>query len=127
MRAIDTNVVVRLITRDDERQAIAADLLVAEGAWLSLIALAEAGWVLAAVYGFTPAQLARAIGMLLEHEHIVLEHPVAVERALEVFRGRPKLSFSDCLLVEVARQSGFLPLGTFDRDLARLDGAELIR
>lgn len=32
------------------------------------------------------------------------------------------MSFSDCLVLEVARKAGHLPLGTFDRDLAKLDG-----
>jgi predicted nucleic acid-binding protein len=34
--------------------------------------------------------------------------------------------FSDCLLLEMARKSGHVPLGTFDRDLGRLPGAERI-
>jgi predicted nucleic-acid-binding protein len=126
MRAIDTNVVIRLITRDHEDQALAAEALVKDGAWLSLVALVETCWVLSAGYEFTPPQLARALGILLDHEHIVVEHPVAVERALEVFRKRPKLSFPDCLLIEIARQSGFLPFATFDKDLAKLDDVELI-
>jgi predicted nucleic acid-binding protein len=33
------------------------------------------------------------------------------------------LGFSDCLVLETARKAGHLPLGTFDRDLAKLDGA----
>ena len=32
--------------------------------------------------------------------------------------------FSDNLIVEIARKNGHLPLGTFDRDLAKVDGAE---
>jgi len=32
-------------------------------------------------------------------------------------------SFSDCLLLELARKAGHLPLGTFDRDLSKLAGA----
>jgi predicted nucleic-acid-binding protein len=50
MRAVDTNVLVRLITRDDTRQAASADLFVQRGAWVSILALAEATWVLATVY-----------------------------------------------------------------------------
>jgi predicted nucleic acid-binding protein len=34
------------------------------------------------------------------------------------------VSFSDCLVLEVARKSGHLPLGTFDRELGKLDGAQ---
>jgi predicted nucleic-acid-binding protein len=49
MRAIDTDVLVRLITRDDSPQAASADLFVEQGAWVSVLALAETTWVLAAV------------------------------------------------------------------------------
>jgi predicted nucleic acid-binding protein len=44
--------------------------------------------------------------------------------ALETFRQRPKLGFSDCLLAELARKSGHLPFGTFDRNLGKVAGAE---
>ena len=46
MNAVDTNVVVRVLLRDDERQAEIADEVVAKGAWISLIVLAETIWVL---------------------------------------------------------------------------------
>jgi predicted nucleic acid-binding protein len=45
-----------------------------------------------------------------------------VTSALEQFKKRPTLGFSDCLVLETARKAGHLPLGTFDRDLAKLDG-----
>ena len=47
-----------------------------------------------------------------------------VASALEHFRKRPALGFSDCLVLEIARKAGHLPLGTFARNLARLGGAE---
>ena len=47
MRAIDTNVLVRLLTRDDDRQAAAADGFTSKGAWVSHIVLVESTWVLA--------------------------------------------------------------------------------
>ena len=40
MRAVDTNVLVRLITRDDSRQAASAESFIGKGAWVSLLALA---------------------------------------------------------------------------------------
>jgi len=126
MHAIDTNVVVRLMARDDHRQVTAAESLVKAGAWLSLVALAETAWVLDSVYGFSPRQLIAAIEMLLDHEHIVVDQPAIVERAIEVFRSRPRVTFSDCLLLETARQAGCLPLATFDRDLAKIDDVQLI-
>ena len=50
MRAVDTNVLVRLIVRDDDEQASAADEFVAAGAWVPHLVLAEALWVLTSVY-----------------------------------------------------------------------------
>jgi predicted nucleic-acid-binding protein len=49
MRAIDTNVLVRLIVRHDSRQASSAESFVEQGAWVSVLALAEATCVLASM------------------------------------------------------------------------------
>jgi len=124
MRAVDTNVLVRLITRDDARQAASADAFIRKGAWVSLLALTEAVWVLAAVYERKAAGLVIAIEMLLNHEHLVLQDSHAVEAALDLFRSRPSLGFSDCLMLQVARKAGHLPLGTFDRGLGKMEGAQ---
>jgi predicted nucleic-acid-binding protein len=126
MRAIDTNVLVRLLTRDEPEQAAAADAFVQSGAWVSVLALAEALWVLAAVYDRDASQLMRAVEMLLDHQQLTLQEPEAVAAALATFRRRPALGFSDCLLIELARKAGHLPLGTFDRELAKVDGAARI-
>ena len=124
MRAIDTNVLVRLLTRDDERQLAEAETFVAAGAWVPHLALAETTWVLSSVYRRTPREIAAAIEMLLSHEHLTLQDADAVAAAVEHFRKRPAVGFSDCLVLEVARKAGHLPLGTFDRTLGKLPGAE---
>ena len=124
MRAVDTNVLVRLMTRDDVRQVASADRFVEKGAWVSILALAETTWVLAAVYERRPADIATAVEMLLSHRELTVQDSDVVLAALAVFRARPRLGFSDCLLLEIARKAGHLPLGTFDRALGRLDGAE---
>ena len=124
MRAVDTNVLVRLLTRDEPKQAAACRRVRAlPGAWVSVLALAEAMWVLVTVYERDAAQVALAVEMLLNHQHLTLQEPEAVAAALDTFRRRPTLGFSDCLLVELARQAGHLPLGTFDRALSKVDGA----
>ena len=61
MHAVDTNVLVRLLVRDDARQATAAETFVAKGAWVSTLVLAETLWVLDAVYQRSPAQIAHAV------------------------------------------------------------------
>ena len=122
MRAVDTNVLVHLITRDDARQVAAAGEFVANGAWVSHLALAETTWVLESVYERTPAQVAAGVEILLNHRELILQDPDVVAAALQVFSRRPAVGFSDCLMVEIARKAGHLPLGTFDRGFGRLDG-----
>jgi len=124
MRAVDTNVLVRLITRDDSRQVAAADNFVAKGAWVSILALAEASWVLDSVYGLSAADLGTAIHMLLNHKDLTMQDPEVAAAALNLFLQRPSLGFSDCLMLELARKAGHLPLATFDRDLAKVQGAQ---
>jgi predicted nucleic-acid-binding protein len=123
MRAVDTNVLVRLVTRDDPRQVKAAEAFVAPGAWIPHLALAEAIWVLEAVYERSANEIATAVEMLLSHQHLTVQDEEAVRAALGHFRAKPRLGFSDCLMLEVARKAGHLPLGTFDRDLGKLPGA----
>lgn len=124
MRAVDTNLLVRLLVRDDAAQVAAAEDFVSAGAWVSHLVLAETIWVLDAVHERTPAQLAAAVEMLLNHEQLAIHDPDVVTRALAEFRARPALGFSDCLVLEIARKAGHLPLGTFDRGLAKLSGVQ---
>jgi predicted nucleic-acid-binding protein len=124
MRAVDTNVLVRLIARDDSSEAASAESFIEKGAWVSVLVLAEATWVLSTVYELSAKDLARAIEMLLQHRDLVLQDPETVAGALELFRAKPSLGFSDCLILELARWAGHLPLGTFDRKLAKVEGAQ---
>ena len=124
MLALDTNVLVRLLARDDARQALAADHAVAKGAWVSHLVLAEAIRILDAVYGRTAKQLIAALDLLLVHESLVLQDADVVSAALSQFRAKPMLGFSDCLVLEVARKAGHLPLATFDRALSKVGGAQ---
>ena len=124
MRAVDTNLLVRLIVRDDAAQVAAAEAFVAGGAWVSHLVLAETIWVLDAVHDRSAAQLAAAIEMLLNHEQLSIQDAEVVAQALAQYRSRPALGFSDCLVLEIARKAGHLPLGTFDRGLAKLEGAQ---
>jgi predicted nucleic-acid-binding protein len=124
MRAVDTNVLVRLAVRDDSRQLEAAEAFVTSGAWVSQLVLLEFVWVLTSVYGFGRAEVSKAIEILLNHAELTIEDADVVVTALGQFRKAGAVGFSDCLVLEVARKAGHLPLGTFDRELARLSGAQ---
>lgn len=120
MRAVDTNVLVRLLVRDDAAQVAAAEAFVENGAWVSHLVLAETLWVLDAVYERSAAQIAKAITLLLNHNSLTLQDADVVAAALESFKARPSLGFSDCLVLEIARKAGHLPVGTFDKGFGKL-------
>lgn len=124
MRAIDTNVLVRLLVRDDARQVKLAEVFVDGNAWISQLVLAETMWVLESVYDRTPVQLAAALEILLEHKTLTLQEADTVAAAMQNFKRKPALGFSDCLVLEIARKAGHTPLGTFDKGLAKLAGAQ---
>jgi len=86
MVAADTNVLVRLVTRDDADQVNRAESF--------------------------------------EVPVVSMQQKETVAAALTLYRHYPYLGFSDCLILETARKAGHLPLGTFDRALGRVEGAQ---
>ena len=129
MRAVDTNVLVRLLTGDDEAQAVAAEDFItrAGSAWVSVVVLVETAWVLESVYQRSRGEIAAALETLLDHQLLALQEPELIAAALRQFRRKPSVGFSDCVVLESARKAGHLPLGTFDRALGSLDGAVRIK
>src|SRR5690349_17517064 len=124
MRAVETNVLVRMLVRDDPKQTEAAEKFSGRGAWVSHLVLAETLWVLRSVYRRTAQQLSLSVEQLMLHAELTLQDVEVVAGALARFRASPQADFSDCLALEIARKAGHLPLGTFDRQLAKLDGAQ---
>lgn len=124
MLAVDTNVLVRLLARDDADQVHAAEAFINKGAWVSHLVLAETLWVLDSVYDLSRLQIATAIEMLLNHRELSLQDADVVTAALNHYRRRSAVDFSDCLVLEIARKAGHLPVGTFDRNFAKLDAVQ---
>lgn len=130
--ALDTNLLVRLLTRDDETQyAKVVRLLTTQetqgaSVLLTLGVLLEAEWVLRSRYGLAREQIRTAFGAMLETTAIVVESPATLEEALMLFGNEPAADFADCMHVARAGQYGAI-LATFDRGAARLPGAELLR
>ncbi|HET6148193.1 MAG TPA: type II toxin-antitoxin system VapC family toxin [Polyangia bacterium] len=119
---------VRLLTGDDTKQVASAEAFLGRvgSAWISHIVLVETVWVLESVYGRDRGQITSALTTLLDHRSFVLQDVDIVQAALDLFRTRRSLGFSDYLVLETARRAGHLPLATFDRALGAVDGAERI-
>lgn len=126
MLAVDTNVLVRLIARDDTQQVHRAEQFVSEGAWVSNLVLAESIWVLESVYELTKPQIRTAILMLLEHQRLILQEADAVRVAVAEFSATSGVGFTDCLVVAIAKKKGHIPVGTFDKKLSKLADAQAL-
>jgi predicted nucleic-acid-binding protein len=82
MTAVDTNVVVRLLTGDAVAQAAAAKSLVAAGSsWIAKTVLLETGWVLRSVDGFKEDAVRNTFGKLLGLRNVHAEDETAVAAA----------------------------------------------
>ena len=83
MIAVDTNVLVRLLTGDDPRQAAAARALFAAGQiWIARTVFLETGWVLRSLYGFEESAIRGAFTKLLGLKNVHAEDESALAAAL---------------------------------------------
>jgi predicted nucleic-acid-binding protein len=129
--ALDTNVLVRLVTRDDETQArrakAALDTHADEdgGLFVADIVLVELCWTLAKSYGLARIDIARTVRALLDNASITLESPLAVRDALARFE-TGSADFPDCLIVAKATGVGCSRILSFDQRMGSLPGVELL-
>jgi predicted nucleic-acid-binding protein len=85
MRAVDTNVLIRLLTQDEPAQAArAAALLKREEIWIAKTVVLETVWVLRSLYDFEQARIVQALRALAGLERVYLEDPSAVAFAFEL-------------------------------------------
>ena len=116
MRAIDTNVIIRLLTRDDAAQNKVAEMLIGAGdIFVSLTVIIECEWVLRNAYRFTPEQIAGGLTLFAGLPGITIEDRMAVSNAIEWMRGG--MDFADAM--HLAKAEGCTAFFTFDKKLAR--------
>jgi predicted nucleic-acid-binding protein len=83
MIAVDTNVLVRLLTGDEPRQEAAArSLFATEPIWIAKTVLLETGWVLRSLYGFEENAIHDAFTKLLGLKNVHAEDESSVAAAL---------------------------------------------
>jgi predicted nucleic-acid-binding protein len=116
MVAVDTNVIVRLLTGDDRRQYAAARRLFAtESVWVAKTVLLETVWVLASLYGFDWRAIHSALVGLLGLSNVEVEDDAAVASALLLMS--QGVEFAHAL--HVASKPANAAFATFDRALVR--------
>jgi predicted nucleic-acid-binding protein len=126
MIAIGTNVLVRYLVNDDEKQAVRAKHLIDTAAkksdhiFIGCIVLVEMAWVLDSAFGFTRSELAEVFTDLLMSGLFRFERKEEVEKALDRFR-KGKADFSDYISAEISITGARSKLHTFDKSCKEPD------
>lgn len=132
MIALDTNLLVRLLTNDDPRQSAKVDAWLRDNAtpqspaYVDHVVLCELARVLGTSYDYPRGDVHRAIVALLLQEQIKVEAPAVVRQALALYEAGPA-DFSDYLIAERARAAGFAPVLTLDKKAAKTATHQLLR
>jgi predicted nucleic-acid-binding protein len=128
---VDTNVLVRYLTRDDEEQCARVDALFDQiseqgsEVFVSDVVLVELVWVLERGYRIDRAVVAHSIESLLRTENLVFERSDLLWKAVRGYE-RSKADFADLLIAVFAKDYGCERIVTLDRKAARAAGMELL-
>lgn len=131
MLALDTNVLVRLLTQDDPAQAARAAAVLEQHAeedgalFVADLVLGELVWTLERSYGLPRADIQRALEALVHNATLGFESRETLRAALTLF-ARGKAGFADCLILAKAQALGCEQLLSFDRGLKDLPGVRLL-
>lgn len=131
MPALDTNVLVRYVVRDDSGQFAAARSLIgrcvaeSQSLFVPVTVTLELEWLLRASFGFAKEDVLRVLSSLFSAVELTFESERALEVALHLYR-EGSADFADCLHVALATEAGEQPLWTFDKAAARINGARLV-
>jgi predicted nucleic-acid-binding protein len=119
----DTNVLIRVLTRDDARQSRIAEAELADAAMvaLTLPALCEVAWVLSRGYRTPLADIAEAIRRLINSVNVAANRP-AVEAGLALLEAGG--DFADGVIAYEGRRLGADAFVSFDRKAVNLVKAQ---
>ncbi len=132
MYALDTTLLVPLLTNDEPRQAAKVEAWLGEHAsakrpaYVDHVVLCELAWVLERSYGYARAHVHLAFSTLLQHNQLKLESPELVRQALLLYADGPA-DFSDYLLAARTQAAGYAPVLTMERNAAKTATHELLR
>lgn len=132
MIGIDTNVVVRFLTQDDDSQSPGATRFMAKltrerPGFISAVVLAEITWVLARAYKTSRGDIAKVVDGLLRSAELVVQNADAAYRALDVYQASKSVEFADAMIVETAALAGASETVTFDRNAVAETGMRLLK
>jgi len=128
--ALDTNVLIRFLVRDNPEQADSARALL-EGlttedpGFICREVIIEVFWVLERSYRFSREQIASIVIELIDTDTLVIEDDNDVAQATVAY-SQGGADFSDLMTLAAANRMGAQPLYTFDQRLSSLQGTALL-
>lgn len=120
MIGLDTNVLVRLLTRDEPGQTARAEALLrhayetGQQLRIDTVVLVETIWVLQSVYRSGRAAVVTVVTALLDNAGYDIADRSAVEAACRLFAAG-RADFADCLIAARNQEAGCAFTATFDR------------
>ena len=129
-KALDTNVLLRLVIADEPEQARAAENVVRSAAnagtplLINLMVMCEFAWVLRRSYGYSKPEIADCIETLADSPALIFQEPALVARATQWLRAGG--DFADAIIAGLNRDLGAEATLTFDKTALRLDGFEAV-
>lgn len=127
MIGLDTNVLVRYLAQDDPVQSRIATEVIEQRlteenpGYVSTVVITETAWVLERAYDLGDVEIAACIERLLQTDVLVVESEQEVFTAM-IFLREGRGSFTDCLILTLAKKAGCSTILTFDRKALRLAG-----
>jgi len=132
MIGLDTNVLVRYIVRDEEKQSAAATRLIEAKCTtdnpgrVSSIVLCELAWVLTRGYGYSRAMVGRVIRRILAVQELQAEKPELAWQAVRLFE-QGRADFADFLIGLSNRENKAEVTYTFDTKAVESDLFQIVK
>jgi len=127
MLGVDTNVIIRYLTRDDQQQYESARRLIdreatkGEPVLVGLLVLLETEWVLRSRYEMAKPDIVSAFSALLDTADLAFEDEPSVETAIYSWKDSAA-DFADCLIAARNRKLGCRATATFDGRALKVAG-----
>ena len=131
MPALDTNILVRYVVRDDDGQLAAARRLIrrcvdqGQTLFVPVTVALELEWVLRANFGYPKNDTMDVLSSLLSAAELTFQSERALEVALHLYR-EGSADFADCVHIALAAQAQQLPMWTFDKRAGQISGAQTL-
>jgi len=132
MKALDTNVLVRYLTKDNHAQWNVANAYIRKHCtaetpgYINLIVLCEMVWVLVSFYKYEKIHIATLIEGILRTPQLVVQDADSVWEVLSHYTST-NIDFADALIAKINRKTGYSQTATFDKKTAKIEGFELLR